>query len=162
MRSIATIFAPVIVNPASVIGLPSAAVTTPAAPLINAGRVTWAMRVKGSARPATAAAPRTASVPLERTTTSGSSASSSAWTGSAHLVYVSIVGIDRLASWGYPKTKLQAEEIVASSGLPWTILRVTQFYDYCQANAQELSRFPVAPVPAGFTVQPVDSRELPR
>src|SRR5215831_3212758 len=74
-------------------------------------------------------------------------------TGSAHLVYVSIVGIDHIASWGYPKTKLQAEQIVANSGLPWTILRVTQFYDYCLTNAQKLSRFPVVPVPAGFTVQ---------
>ena len=37
-------------------------------------------------------------------------------TGSAHLVYVSIVGIDHIASWGYPKTKLQAEQIVAESG----------------------------------------------
>jgi uncharacterized protein YbjT (DUF2867 family) len=81
-------------------------------------------------------------------------------TGSAHLVYVSIVGIDRIASWGYPKAKLQAEQIVATSGLPWTILRVTQFYDYCLANARKLSRFPVAPVPAGFTVQPVDPRDV--
>jgi uncharacterized protein YbjT (DUF2867 family) len=81
-------------------------------------------------------------------------------TGSAHLVYVSIVGIDHIASWGYPKTKLQAEQIVATSGLPWTILRATQFYDYCLANAQRLSRLPVAPVPAGFTVQPVDPRDV--
>src|SRR6516164_6534131 len=81
-------------------------------------------------------------------------------TGSAHLVYVSIVGIDHIASCGYPKTKLQAERIVANSGLPWTILRVTQFYDYCLANAQKLSRFPVVPVPAGFTVQPVDPRDV--
>jgi uncharacterized protein YbjT (DUF2867 family) len=81
-------------------------------------------------------------------------------TGSAHLVYVSIVGIDHLASWGYPKAKLQAEQAVAASGLPWTILRVTQFYDYCLANAQKLSRLPVAPVPAGFTVQPVDPRDV--
>ena len=80
--------------------------------------------------------------------------------GSGHLVYVSIVGIDRIASWGYPKTKLQAEQIVASSGLPWTILRVTQFYDYCLANARKLSRFPVVPVPAGFIVQPVDPRDV--
>ena len=80
--------------------------------------------------------------------------------GSPHLVYVSIVGIDQIASWGYPKTKLQAEEIVAESGLPWTILRVTQFYDYCLTNARKLSRFPVAPVPAGFTVQPVDPRDV--
>jgi uncharacterized protein YbjT (DUF2867 family) len=81
-------------------------------------------------------------------------------TGSPHLVYVSIVGIDRIASWGYPKTKLQAEQIVAGSGLHWTILRVTQFYDYCLANARKLSRFPVAPVPAGFTVQPVDPHDV--
>jgi uncharacterized protein YbjT (DUF2867 family) len=81
-------------------------------------------------------------------------------TGSAHLVYPSIVGIDHIASWGYPKTKLQAEQLVANSGLPWTILRVTQFYDYCLTNAQKLSRFPVAPVPAGFTVQPVDPRDV--
>jgi uncharacterized protein YbjT (DUF2867 family) len=80
-------------------------------------------------------------------------------TGSAHLVFVSIVGIDHLASWGYPKTKLQAERIVISSGLPWTILRITQLYDYCLANARKLSRFPIAPVPAGFTVQPVDPRD---
>jgi|HubBroStandDraft_4_1064222.scaffolds.fasta_scaffold126882_1 uncharacterized protein YbjT (DUF2867 family) len=81
-------------------------------------------------------------------------------TGSAHLVYVSIVGIDHIASWGYPKSKLQAEQIVAGSGLPWTILRVTQFYDYCLTNARRLSRLPVAPVPAGFTVQPVDPRDV--
>jgi uncharacterized protein YbjT (DUF2867 family) len=80
--------------------------------------------------------------------------------GTGHLVYVSIVGIDRIASWGYPKTKLQAEQIVASSGLPWTILRVTQFYDYCLANARKLSRFPVVPVPAGFIVQPFDPRDV--
>jgi uncharacterized protein YbjT (DUF2867 family) len=81
-------------------------------------------------------------------------------TGTAHLVYASIVGIDHIASWGYPKTKLQAERIVAESGLPWTILRVTQFYDYCLTNARRLSRFPVVPVPAGFTVQPVDPRDV--
>jgi uncharacterized protein YbjT (DUF2867 family) len=80
--------------------------------------------------------------------------------GSAHLVYVSIVGIDHIASWGYPKAKLRAERIVADSGLPWTILRVTQFYDYCLDNARRLSLFPVAPVPAGFTVQPVDPRDV--
>jgi uncharacterized protein YbjT (DUF2867 family) len=80
--------------------------------------------------------------------------------GSAHLVHVSIVGIEHIASWGYPKTKLQAEQIVAGSGLPWTILRATQFYDYCLANARNLSRLPVVPVPAGFTVQPVDPRDV--
>jgi hypothetical protein len=53
------IFAPVIVNAMSEIGLPSAALTTPTDPLISAGRVTWADRRPATARPATAAAPRT-------------------------------------------------------------------------------------------------------
>jgi len=51
IRSIATIFAPVMVNATSVIGLPSAAVTTPAAPLIRAGRVTPTRRTGVSAVP---------------------------------------------------------------------------------------------------------------
>ncbi len=80
--------------------------------------------------------------------------------GSPHVVYVSIVGIDHIASWGYPKAKLEAERIVTSSGLPWTILRVTQFYDYILANVQKLTRLPVAPVPAGFRVRPVDPGEV--
>ena len=80
-------------------------------------------------------------------------------TGSAHLVYVSIVGIDRIGG-RYVKRKLEAEQIVAGSGLPWTILRVTQFYDYCLANLRRLSWFPVVPVPAGFAVQPVDPRDV--
>jgi uncharacterized protein YbjT (DUF2867 family) len=77
------------------------------------------------------------------------------------LVHPSIVGIDAIAAWGYPKQKLQAERIVEDSGLPWTILRATQFYDYCFENSRKLARFPgAAPVPAGFQVQPVDSEEV--
>jgi uncharacterized protein YbjT (DUF2867 family) len=81
--------------------------------------------------------------------------------GSPHLVLPSIVGIDRIASWGYTKAKLEAERIVESSGLPWTILRVTQFFDYCFDNSQTLAKFPVvSPVPAGFRVQPVDPGDV--
>jgi uncharacterized protein YbjT (DUF2867 family) len=80
--------------------------------------------------------------------------------GAPHLVYVSIVGIDHISSWGYPKAKLQAERIVAECGLPWTILRVTQFYDYMLTGLQKLARLPVVPVPAGFAVQPIDPGEV--
>lgn len=82
-------------------------------------------------------------------------------TGSPHVVQPSIVGIDCIASWGYTKAKLEVERIVEASGLPWTILRVTQFYDYCFENSQKLAKFPlVAPVPAGFRVQPIDPSEV--
>ena len=45
-----------------------------------------------------------------------------------HVVYVSIVGSE-LVSFGYVRAKLECERIVAGSGLPWTTLRATQFYD---------------------------------
>jgi uncharacterized protein YbjT (DUF2867 family) len=81
-----------------------------------------------------------------------------AQTGSPHLVYVSIVGIDRIPAWGYVKAKLHCERIVADSGLPWTILRVTQFYEYLLSGLQKLARLPL--VPAGFLVQPIDPDEV--
>lgn len=81
--------------------------------------------------------------------------------GTPHVLYVSIVGIDKIASWGYPKEKLASERIVQASGLPWTILRATQFYDYILDNSRKLSMLPVVtPVPAGFQVRPVDSDEV--
>jgi uncharacterized protein YbjT (DUF2867 family) len=80
---------------------------------------------------------------------------------SPHFVQPSIVGIDAMAQWGYVKTKLGVERIVENCGLPWTILRVTQFYSYCFENSRKLAKFPlVAPVLGGFRVQPVDSREV--
>jgi uncharacterized protein YbjT (DUF2867 family) len=81
--------------------------------------------------------------------------------GSPHFVQPSITGIDSMAQWGYVKAKLEVERIVESCGLPWTILRATQFDSYCLDNSRKLARFPLAaPVPRDFTVKPVDSREV--
>jgi uncharacterized protein YbjT (DUF2867 family) len=80
--------------------------------------------------------------------------------GAPHLVYVSIVGIDQIPAWGYVKAKLQAERAIAGSGLPWTILRATQFYEYILLSLRKLAKLPVIPVPAGFDVQPVDADEV--
>jgi hypothetical protein len=44
-----------------------------------------------------------------------------------------------MTAWGYVKTKLEIERIVENCGQPWTILRLTQFYNYCyQFMAEEL------------------------
>lgn len=76
-----------------------------------------------------------------------------------HLVYVSIVGVDQL-SWGYMKSKLEAERVVAESGLPWTIQRATLFYDFIFNGAEKMAKLPVIPVPANFLVQPIDPEEV--
>jgi uncharacterized protein YbjT (DUF2867 family) len=79
--------------------------------------------------------------------------------GMPHLVYISIVGADRV-SWGYIKSKLESERIVVESGLPWTLLRATQFFQLMEGGARSLSWLPIVPVPAGFVVQPVDPAEV--
>ncbi|MET7641892.1 NAD(P)H-binding protein [Streptomyces sp. NPDC005438] len=45
-----------------------------------------------------------------------------------HLVYISIVGIDRVPM-PYYKMKRRVEELFEESGLAWTILRTTQFHN---------------------------------
>ena len=89
--------------------------------------------------------------------------------GAAHLVYISVVGADRIpvvsgvdrVMFGYFSSKLAAERIVADySGLPFTTLRATQFHDLILAVAQQMAKLPVVPLPAGFRVQPVDADEV--
>jgi uncharacterized protein YbjT (DUF2867 family) len=88
--------------------------------------------------------------------------------GSPHLVYISVVGADRIpvvsgvdrAMFGYFASKLAAERVVADSGLPWTTLRATQFHDLILLVARQMSRLPVIPLPIGVRFQPVDSGEV--
>jgi uncharacterized protein YbjT (DUF2867 family) len=46
----------------------------------------------------------------------------------AHLVYVSIVGVDN-HRYFYYRAKYAAEHVVADSGAEWSVLRATQFHD---------------------------------
>jgi uncharacterized protein YbjT (DUF2867 family) len=88
--------------------------------------------------------------------------------GAPHLVYISVVGADRIpvaggvdrAMFGYFASKLAAERVVADSGLPWTTLRATQFHDLLLKTVQGMAKLPVIPVPAGFRFQPVDTGEV--
>ena len=79
--------------------------------------------------------------------------------GIRHLLYVSIVGVDRIPV-AYYRHKLAAEQLVRASGVPWTIVRGTQFHEFMDRFTTRLTRFPIAIVPAGFKVQPMDPREF--
>ena len=76
-----------------------------------------------------------------------------------HLVYVSIVGVDRIP-YGYYRAKYSAEQVLLASGLPVTLLRVTQFHDFVDLLLDTARRGPVLPVPMGWRVQPVDVGEV--
>src|SRR3989337_3515075 len=47
--------------------------------------------------------------------------------GVSHFVYISIVGVDRIPL-PYYKAKLAAERLIEESGVPYSILRATQFH----------------------------------
>jgi len=53
--------------------------------------------------------------------------------GVRHHLTLSVVGSDRLADSGYLRAKLAQERIVQTSGIPYTILRSTQFFEFVGA-----------------------------
>jgi uncharacterized protein YbjT (DUF2867 family) len=72
-----------------------------------------------------------------------------------HVVYISIVGIDRLPL-GYYRAKLAAEEGLASAGVPLTVLRSTQFHSLIVALLRGLAKLPlVMLLPKGLRFQPI-------
>ncbi|MCW2705711.1 MAG: NAD-dependent epimerase/dehydratase [Blastococcus sp.] len=76
-----------------------------------------------------------------------------------HLVYVSIVGVDKIP-YGYYRAKFAAEQVLLASGLPVTLLRATQFHDFVDFLLDSARRGPVLPVPMGWRLQPVDVGEV--
>ncbi|RLV65332.1 dTDP-4-dehydrorhamnose reductase [Streptomyces sp. CBMAI 2042] len=79
--------------------------------------------------------------------------------GVPHLVYISIVGVDRVPL-RYYAAKRRVERMIEDSGVGATIQRTTQFHDLVLSVVSGAAKLPVLPVPAGVSVQPVDSGEV--
>ncbi|WP_432985409.1 SDR family oxidoreductase [Dactylosporangium sp. CA-233914] len=79
--------------------------------------------------------------------------------GRPHLIYVSIVGVDRV-DIPYYRAKLACEQLVERSGLPWTIQRTTQFHDLIVWMCTSQRWLPVIVMPSGVSFQPVDAGEV--
>lgn len=52
-----------------------------------------------------------------------------------HHVALSVVGTDRLQDSGYLRAKLAQERLIKASGIPYTIIRATQFFEFLGAIA---------------------------
>ena len=74
--------------------------------------------------------------------------------GVEQFVYISIVGVDQI-DFGYYKNKLAAERLIEASGLPWTILRATQFHAFASQILGTLARLPLALVPKNWRFQSI-------
>ena len=80
--------------------------------------------------------------------------------GVRHHVGVSVVGIDRVGG-RYYKAKLAQEELIQRSGVPWTVVRATQFHPFLARTFAATARFGIVPY-LEFPMQPVDPREVGR
>lgn len=80
--------------------------------------------------------------------------------GAGHFLYVSIVGIERVPL-DYYRHKLAAEAVVAEGGVPWTILRATQFHTLIDGRLQAATRglWPLALLHTDLKFQPIDTGE---
>jgi len=79
--------------------------------------------------------------------------------GVSHIVYVSIVGIDRIPL-PYYKTKLRVEQALDASGVGHTVLRATQFHDLMRMSFS-IQRFsPLLWTLRGVRFQPIDTRDV--
>jgi uncharacterized protein YbjT (DUF2867 family) len=76
-----------------------------------------------------------------------------------HLLYVSIVGIDRIP-FRYYRNKLACEQLIEGSGVPHTILRATQFHDLIAQALHSVERLPIAPLPLDFRFQTVSTADV--
>ncbi len=79
--------------------------------------------------------------------------------GVRHHVTLSVVGADRLPRSGYLRAKVAQEKLVAASGLPYTILRSTQFFEFMRRIADSATEGNVVRLPTAF-VQPIISDEV--
>ena len=71
--------------------------------------------------------------------------------GVRHHVALSVVGADRLPDSGYMRAKVAQERLIAAGGVPYTIVRATQFFEFLGAIAGPPSggdtvRLPTAPM----------------
>ncbi|WP_432543750.1 SDR family oxidoreductase [Kineococcus sp. SYSU DK002] len=78
--------------------------------------------------------------------------------GVGHHVVLSVVGADR-APHGYYAGKALQEELVRAGGVPWTVLRTTQFHEFARQVLGRVRLGPLSVVPVMRT-QPVAAREV--
>ncbi len=78
----------------------------------------------------------------------------------SHLVFISIVGIDRVP-YAYGKAKLACESLIECSGIPWSILRATQFHYAIDLLMRFLTRLPLGTLlPTDLLLQPVAEEDV--
>jgi len=75
-----------------------------------------------------------------------------------HYVALSVVGADRLQGSGYLRAKFAQEELIRDSGIPYSLLRSTQFFEFASRIAQAATTGNEVHISTGG-IQPIASEE---
>ena len=76
-----------------------------------------------------------------------------------HFIYPSIVGIEEIP-FKYYKLKYEAEEIVKNSGIPYSIVRATQFHEFVDNLLLSRTYFNTYIIPGSIKFQTVDTDDF--
>jgi uncharacterized protein YbjT (DUF2867 family) len=76
-----------------------------------------------------------------------------------HHVALSIVGTDRMPDNGYFRAKVAQEKLIEASGIPYTIIRSTQFMEFLGGIADEGTRGTTVRIPPGL-LQPIAAADV--
>ncbi|MEU1529516.1 SDR family oxidoreductase [Streptomyces fagopyri] len=79
--------------------------------------------------------------------------------GVAHHVALSVVGTDRLQESGYFRAKQVQEELIRASGIPYSIVHATQFFEFMKGIADSATRGDTVHL-APVGIQPVHSDDV--
>jgi uncharacterized protein YbjT (DUF2867 family) len=79
--------------------------------------------------------------------------------GVGHYVALSIVGVDGMPDSGYMRAKVAQERIITESGLPYSIVRATQFAEFADAITDSLVVGDEVRVPDAL-IQPIPANEV--
>ncbi len=81
--------------------------------------------------------------------------------GVGHYVALSIVGVDGLPDSGYMRAKVVQEKTIVDSGIPYTIVRATQFHEFADAITDSMTIGNEVRVPDAL-IQPVAADDVAR
>ncbi|MFZ0835787.1 MAG: SDR family oxidoreductase [Mycobacterium sp.] len=79
--------------------------------------------------------------------------------GVGHYVALSIVGADGLPESGYLRAKVAQEKLITESGLPYTIVRATQFQEFADAIVASMTEGTTVRVPDAL-IQPIAADDV--
>ncbi|MEU4805441.1 NAD(P)H-binding protein [Actinosynnema sp. NPDC023587] len=79
--------------------------------------------------------------------------------GVGHYVALSVVGAERAPASGYLRAKVAQEELIRASGLPWSLVRATQFFEFAGGIADSATVAGVVTLPDGG-VRPVAAADV--